>query len=229
MQRGDEMSLGVAVDPYGPAFTRHWQYNGGAAPIGGLPLTLLISGDLTPDDASVTVTVANNTPDRAANGTVQLNVPEGWKVAPARFDYELAAGEFVQERVVVLRHTGTAPDGGVTAATEFEGRTFRDVLTHGVSALALDVKRMESGVRVLVKNNSPLHAEGHLDVVTPIAWWPELGPQGLGGVTPRRAAVSVPPFREQRVLFRVSGDLAPPWMVLKLAANGETVYAWVTP
>jgi hypothetical protein len=126
-----------------------------------------------------------------------------------------------------MNATGDPATGGVTAWTEFEGQVYRDVLDRTPEPLTMTISRTESQLKITIENRGGIPAEGFLDVVVPTAFWSELkeyAPDSQVTVFPRRAAVSVAPFKTQDVLFRFSDPSASPWAIAKLAANGHILY-----
>ncbi len=90
----------------------------------------------------------------------------------------------------------------------------------------MELARNEAQLKATVRNLSGIMAEGHADLIVPPAYWPELGAAPEIDVMPRRAAVSVPPFETQEILFRFSKPEAGTWAAVKVAANGEVHYAY---
>lgn len=209
---------------FGALHTRYWRHNPGAAPIGGMPLSLLLRGDLRDDASRVNVVVANHLTDESVQGVVAISASAGWSVGPAEFEYRLDPGEMLDERIVVLRAADAQGAGGIVASTNYGGQVYRDVIEETEAPLSLKVRRNGSQVRITIENRGGIPAEGHLDLVAAPALWPELGRPTALNVLPRRAAVNVPAFRAQDVLFRFSAAEAAPWAVAKLAANGHVVY-----
>ncbi|MCP4642111.1 MAG: hypothetical protein GY851_16830, partial [bacterium] len=221
-QNADSPDLDALPDAPRPLFTRYWQNNEGAPPMGYRSLTLLLDGDLSKASSSIRVTLANNdTQDRAA-GTVTLTGPQSWSIAPMQFDYALAPGERLERQVVVLSHGGPGEDG-IVAQTRLGGRTYMDVLTQRVPAIGVTVERSGAEVVATVANKSSLPAAGWVDLIAPPIAWPNPS-GGDPGVRPHRQTVAVAAYDEQRLVFRVPTDPAPPWLTLKLAANGEVQY-----
>ncbi|MBN2311072.1 MAG: hypothetical protein JXR94_19000, partial [Candidatus Hydrogenedentes bacterium] len=195
-------------------------------------VTLLLDGDLSKDDPSATVTIANNSARHAIQGQVLLTGPQGWNIAPIQFDYQLGPGEFEERRIVVLRQGEPSGAAGIVAQTTQDGQTYMDTLIMsalavGTPAITVAAERSGNEVVALVKNGAPIPAQGYLDLIAPPACWPELAPNPAPAVYPRRASVAVAPFSEQRIVFRVIGNAPAPWLVAKLAANGNLLYARV--
>ncbi len=225
--RGAPEAIARTKPAFGALHTRYWRHNPGAAPMGGMPISLLLRGDLGKDTSQVNVTVANLLTDQPVQGTVTIAASAGWSVGPEDFDYRLDPGETLDENLVVLRTADARGAGGIEVRTTWRGQVYRDVMEEAEAPLSLEVRRNGGQIRVTIKNRGGIPAEGYLDLVTAPVLWPELGRPAKLNVLPRRAAVNVPPFRAQDVLFRFSDPEATPWAVAKLAANGHVVYASV--
>jgi alpha-mannosidase len=95
--------LPAAPAPAAYAYAKYWLHNTGPAPTGNLPVTVHLDPSVAAVDGpvSVTVTVASDlTVDHAA-GTVEVEVPPGWRAEPAAVPYTLAPGDFIRVPVVV--------------------------------------------------------------------------------------------------------------------------------
>jgi len=226
--QGPPTELGPAVGPYGPAFTRYWRHNRGAAPLGFQPLSVLLRGRLAENDAAAEVVVANNTSDEIVSGTVFVSASEGWSIAPTQFDYALRPGECQRQEVAVLRNTGSATTGGLVARTSYRGQSYQDILELDTQPLYLEVTRSGGEIKATVHNRGALAAEGYLEVIAPPAYWPELARGHGTTIAPGRVAVAVPPFKRQDLVFLLSDPRPPAWLVAKLAANGHVVYARIS-
>lgn len=221
---GDRKTLARDADPFGPVHTRYWRHGIGSGPFGGQPLTLLLEGELSENETNIQAVVGNQLTDETIEGMVLLKAAEGWSLGPAQFYYRLKPGQTMAQDILVMNATGDAATGGVAAWTEYGGQVYRDVLERNASPLEMAVSRTESQIKVSIENQSGIAAEGFAELIVPSALWPDLAEFGLGAevtVFPRRAAVSIPPFKKQDILFRFSDPAAAPWGVVKLAANGH--------
>lgn len=213
-------------EPDVPVFTRYWRHNPGAGPSGGLPVTLLLEGDLADANNEILLTVANNLTKESIQGAALILVPEGWNIAPVQVDYDLKPGEFIERKIVVLRQTADTKGAAISARTSYNGMTYEDTLTIG-DTLGMTVERSGDEIVALVKNSSSLPARGHVELVLPPLDDPDLTGDQPAMVSPQRQPVSVAPYDEQRLVFHIQTDPAPPWLVLKLAATGEVRYVRV--
>ena len=222
---GEKRALAPAASPYGPIHTRYWQHNPGAAPLAFQPIGVLLDGTFGEGDAPVEVTVVNNRVDTSVEGLVTVQAAEGWSFGPPRFYYALGPGEVMHQPISVVRTGGDPATAGMVASTPYAGQTYRDVIETAETPLSLSVTWTGAQVKVSVQNRSGIAAEGIADLIVPTGYWPEL--EGFPEVTvmPRRAAVSIPPYKSQDILFRFSDPDVRPWAVVKLAANGHVLYA----
>jgi hypothetical protein len=185
---------------------------------------VVLSGPLSDKDAVADLVVANNQTDTPIRGTVTLNASSGWNVAPAQLEYDLKSGEVILQQITILRDANAEQNGGVIARTEFEGRSYWDILEQGEAPLSLEVSRSRNEVRAIVKNGGSLPAIGYLDIVAPDEFEGEHGAGIPVNLVPRRVAVSVAPFEEQRAVFQITSSVPPRWMALRLAVNGHVLY-----
>ncbi|MET7419031.1 glycoside hydrolase family 38 C-terminal domain-containing protein [Dactylosporangium sp. NPDC005555] len=88
-------------------YARYWLHNVGPAPAGNLPVTVHVDPPAT-DGGPVTVTVASDLVLRQA-GSVEMDVPEGWRATPDRFAFDLAPGDFSRTRVDLHPPASAAP------------------------------------------------------------------------------------------------------------------------
>ncbi|MCH7959757.1 MAG: hypothetical protein IID08_06485 [Candidatus Hydrogenedentes bacterium] len=228
LPRGPSEVLVSDRDLYGPAFTRYWRHNIGAAPMGNQPITVAIEGGSDSETQQVKVRVANNTRDEVAEGTVVLTAPPGWSLSPEEFAYNLNPGEQLERDALILRPEGDETGGGIVARTRFADRTYQDLWPPGRDEVEFSATWKRNEVLVTIRNRGAIPAEGFVDLVVSVAHWPELRPFAEALVTPRRATVYVPPFKEERILFRVSEGPLDFSLAAKLAVNGNVQYTRVS-
>ena len=221
---GDEALLWAPKQDAGPVFSRYWKHNEGPAPMGFQPLSINIEGDLTESNIAVQVSVTNNLGDKPLAGNVEIRSPEQWRVSPETFAYDLTPGSTLTQEVVVLRESGSEDNGGLIARTQLAGQTIQDIMIAEGASLEMDVERSGQQIIVIVKNKAAIAAEGHVYLIAPHIYWPELGSPSGTTIMPARAAVTIPPFQEQRLVFYVIGELPDGNIAAKLAANGKTIY-----
>ncbi len=221
---GKPSTLAGTSDPHSPVYTRHWLHNTGAAPIGNHPISLLIQGTLATENPKIEVIVANNTVDRTLEGVVYVEASKDWSIGPGQFAFHTKPNTFFQKEINAMAVTGSPETNAIAAWTILDGQVYRDVLMPMESPFTIQTLRNESQVKVTVVNRSGIAAEGFLDLIVPSEFWSEIGDIPEISIFPRRAAISIPAFGSQDVLFRFSDPKATTWAVAKLAANGRVLY-----
>ena len=90
----------------------------------------------------------------------------------------------------------------------------------------IEVQTSTSGnqISLTVTNHSGIPAEGYVEIIAPVGYWPENEVLPATTLSPHRRALHVDPFSEQRIVLTTSGELPKAWMVAKVAANGYVVY-----
>lgn len=204
--------------------SRYWEHRRGAMPPGGLPVSVLLEGDLSGPTMHAKAVVINNRTTENIGGAVRLYAAPGWAVTPEHFSYRLEPGEAVERELTVL--SNGAP-GGLFAESEYGGAVYRDVLEADPSRLRIEGAEEGATYRVRVHNESPLPARGLVEVIAPPEFWPEL--TGGSGLVPRAIALDIPPGGVQEAVFLNRGTSDPPWVTAKAAANGHTAYARMQP
>jgi hypothetical protein len=173
-------------------------------------------------DNELVLTVANNLDRETIRGTAQILAPQGWHIAPVQVGYDLQPGEFIERKIVVLRQETDTRGAAIAARTTYNGLTYEDMLTID-DAVSLTAQRAGNEIVATVRNSLSLPAQGSVELAIP----PIDDPNLMGDrptVLPARQPVSVGPYDEERLVFRIRSDPAPAWFVLKLAATGETHY-----
>ncbi len=214
--------------PQPPVYSRYWLHNTGAAPEGFEDISILLEGDLSKAGSPVSIMVANNTTDASIDGSVSLSASTGWTISPELFSYHLEPGGVTTQKLVVLRSTGEdTQSGGIIAETSYAGRTYRDVLELNPRECILFAALEGDTVNATVSNPGVLPAEGSIELIVPPEWWPELS--GKGPSEPVQTRVKVAPQGTQSIPFSLPPGDAPPWIIVKLAANGHVAYTKVEP
>ncbi|MDO8682917.1 MAG: hypothetical protein Q7N50_05485, partial [Armatimonadota bacterium] len=221
---------------------RYWQHNLGADPIGYLPVTVALSGEIKTGihipQGDVTINtfklgIANNYIDRKTTGTVELIVPDGWKVIPDKIDYTLAPGESCVKELL-LSFLSRRRAGVIKARIEYEGQVFQDIIEVGPAHL-LECKTKVSAkeVTVTITNPTDIAIEGQLDLITPIETWPITGYPDFAqtDTSPWRYGFQLDPGESSAFTFpivKAPRDKATPkqshWAIARLVYNGHVHY-----
>ncbi len=220
--------LGREAEPHGVLETRYWDERRGAAPVRKMPIGLLLRGSLTGDTPAIEVVVSNHTTDRTVQGTVNLEATSGLTFGPQSVYYSLGAGEQQVETIQLARSPNMEDEMAVVAETVFERQTYRDVLMTNEAPYVMETSRNGAQIRVSIRNNSSVYAKGYLDAIASPEHWGEGRNFPEFTVAPRRATVSVAPFKSQNIVFSLSDPDAAFPVVMKLAANGLVAYQRVT-
>ena len=125
------------------------------------------------------------------------------------------------------RPEGDETGGGVVAETAVPAGNNQERWPRGRDEVEFSATWKRNEVLVTIRNRGANPTEGFVDLIVPLAHWPELRPFSESLVTPRRAAVYVPPFKEKRILFRVSDGPLNFSLAAKLAVNGTVQYTRV--
>ncbi len=234
-------ALGPVTEPFSPVFNKFWLHNNGAAPMGYLPVSIGLRGDIQTkihisqggvSVNEVEVFVNNDYIDRKVEGKVRIVTPPDWRAVPAEFDYVLQPGQTFAKKVAIL-FLGSGRDGVIKAQTEHGGQILQDILEVGDHKLDLVSARFEDGaVSVTLRNPTAQSIEGELYLITPLETWGAglVDEFALARVTPRMIGFAVPAGMDRTYSFTLAGawaaDTHPaPWAVIKGAYNGRVFYS----
>lgn len=230
--------LGATAEPYQPVYSRYWMHNDGAAPLGYMPLTIGVRGDIQTkihiNQGGVTINefevfLTNDFTDRKLEGTARIIVPADWRAVPDTFDYVLKPGENYSKRIV-LAFLGEGRDGIIKVQTDIDGQTIQDVLEVGTHKLDVSAKLSGDTVSVLVKNDNNQPIEAELYLMTPFETWgaSRVGGYSTADISPLVMGVTVPQRQEKTYEFKVKTERddvpAAWWGVVKCAYNGKVIY-----
>lgn len=216
--------LGRDADPFGTIHTRYWEERRGAAPQQNLPLGVLLRGSLEGKKPLVEVVISNHLTDAPIEGMAILSASSGVTFGPQQFFFSLAPGRQHVEPIELAFTPDAGDDRALAVEASFERQTYRDVLMTNEAPYTLILSRNGAQLRAEIKNDSTIHAEGYLDIIVSPNHWSELGEHPEVSVQPRRAAISVPPYKAQTVIFTLSDPEAAVEACVKLAANGKVLY-----
>jgi len=216
--------LGRDVALHGPIHTRYWSEHRGAAPMQNLPLGVLLRGSLDGRAPVVEAVISNHLSDKTIEGTARLAASSDISFGPQEFPFSLRPGRQHVEPIQLAFTPGASSDRALAVEATYERQTYRDVLMTNDAPYTMALNRNGAQLRVEIRNDSTLHAEGYLDIIVSPAHWTEWGMYPPITVLPSRAAVNVPPFKSQTIIFTVSDPAAVPEACVKLAANGTVQY-----
>ena len=238
-----DQPLGAAKEAIQPVFSRYWQHNAGAAPIGNDAVKVTLrpleqmenlstfawddpynQGGIT--TVAVRAQVVNNYQDRRIAGEIVLEAPEDWRVVPDRIAYEIEPrGSFVRDVIVTAFPVKKnlefeRASGLIKARIEHDGQTFQDVLNLGKPfRLEWRTEKTTDGVAVHIKNPHRQSIEGAVSLVKPYENW-----LFAESNAPREQGFSVPPRGE--IVLKFAGDAADAenWAIARIAYNGWVEY-----
>jgi hypothetical protein len=217
-------SLGRDADPQGVIHTRYWEERRGAAPQQNLPLGVQFRGSLEGKSPVLEVVVSNHLTDTPVEGMAILSGSSGVTFGPQQFFFSLTPGRQHVEPVEVA-FTGAGEAGRAMAVeASFERQTYRDVIMDSEAPYGLVLSRNGAQLRVELRNDSGIHAQGYLDLITSPNHWAEFQNNPPVTAMPRRASVSVPPYKAQTIIFTLSDPDAVLEACVKLSANGRVLY-----
>jgi hypothetical protein len=216
--------LGRDADPHGTIHTRYWEERRGAAPQQNLPLGVLLRGSLDTTPPMVEVVISNHLTDQPIEGMAILSASSGVTFGPQQFFFSLTPGRQHVENVEVAFTDNADGDRAIAVEASFERQTYRDVLMSNEAPYGVVLTRNGAQLRAEIRNESGIHAQGYLDIIASPNHWSELGGFPAVTVMPRRAAVSVPPYKAQTIIFTMSDPNAALEACVKLAANGKVLY-----
>jgi alpha-mannosidase len=214
---------------------RYWQHNLGADPIGYLPVTVALSGDIKLGihivQGGVTINtfklgIANNYIDRKVSGVVELTGPDDWRIVPNRVEFTLEAGESLT-RELLLSFLSSRRRGIIKARIEHEGQVFQDIIEVGKEhSLKCKIKPGVGETKVTITNPTDQTIEGQLDLITPIETWPILGyPEFADAdISPWRHGFELAPGAKKTYSFNSAAG-AGHWAIARLVYNGHVYYA----
>ncbi len=217
-------NLGRDADPQGVIHTRYWEERRGAAPQQNLPLGVQFRGSLEGKTPVLEVVVSNHLTDTPVEGMAILSGSSGVTFGPQQFFFSLTPGRQHVEPVEVAFVGTDEEDRAMAVEASFERQTYRDVIMASEAPYGLVLSRNGAQLRVELRNDSGIHAQGYLDLIASPNHWSEFQNHPPVTVMPRRASVSVPPYKAQTIIFTLSDPDAMLEACVKLSANGRVLY-----
>jgi len=229
---GGQPDLGPAGEPGEVRFSRYWDHNAGAAPLGGQPLTLWMRGELPVGKNTRFSLGLSNDSDREISGRVEVMGPAEWTLIPRQVPYRIAAGsEAVYEIMIVV-----PPDASpcfLRATTRDGVHTIQEVLpVGGIRPLSAALTRNGDAFLVTVDNPNPDYVEGEVTIITPPETWPGGYAPGIvwGGlavVEPRLQCFRIEAGSRQVFRFPIGGKGDGLEAVARVAWYGHVQYAYM--
>lgn len=224
------------LEPPKKIYSSYWQHNSGAAPVGNLPVTIKILGDLNSFNEnsgrikvqSLEVAISNDYTDVSVDGKIKLSTPPGIRAIPAELEYNVSPdSEIILPFSVVIEGHGAEP-GFVVAATELNGSEVFDVMEYILPEKKFGHNRKEliegqkikwiadvNGDEIIISLENPFAQEvyGSVSLIGPAETWgmQEVNPASLMNVSNWQQDFEVKPNSSQKLHFVMKkGNALPP-------------------
>jgi hypothetical protein len=209
------------------AYCRWWRHNTGAAPVGNLPASVTLRGELFPGcvGEKALVAVANNMADSPLVGEVTLSCQDSWSIVPKKIEVDIAAGAGALYPVQVAIPAGSP--GRLEARLVVAGVTYTDTLTAGEAA-GPEVRVVLQGDDIVVHlaNPTPDRLRLTLTLISPMETWSEA--LGAWPISYREEELELASEEDRMVSIPApDGFLENSWAFIKIAAGGSTTYVRV--
>lgn len=225
-ERGAPTELGPAEEPCRPIYSRYWDHNLGAAPMGNQPVTLWVRGPIPIGETTrFSLGLSNDARDREISGVIQLSAPEEWTMIPRQVPYRIAADSQAVYEVMVVVPADAKPCF-LRVTVEEGGQVLQDVVPIGeILPLDAQLERADGGFAVRVRNPNADYVEGQLALITPLESWGScVETSAATAVEPRAQPFRLEAGAEERFAFRLSGPGEGMWAVAKLMWYGRVQY-----
>jgi outer membrane protein assembly factor BamB len=209
--------------------SRWWLENTGAAPVGNMPVSVALRGDvLTGELGTVQVAVANNRASERFVGEVILTGPDGWAIEPAMVPVNLdPLGGTVFD---VLVEAPPDSSGRLVASLADGGMTYFDISEIGeVLDPVVSVDIDEDKITARVENCTTDRMHFIATLITPIETWPEANAIVDGTadwpVAFRDRRFSLDPGATEEIVIPVPADFSRhAWAFVKVTYAGRARY-----
>lgn len=226
-------TLGAQREPIEPTYIRSWEHDLGSMPMGYLSVAASISRNSTnPDETHICteVAVVNNYTDRGIEGSVSLELPEGWSADWLQREYKLEPNGYCTFPVTFTKPTAEAK-GIIRLCYEHDGQKFFDVFEVGYFDPEFRMIYDEDGLRASVENKTSQPLMGELWVASPIETWGDANgknPFAKAKISPYCTKVELAAGETREYYFDVSGDENLSWYAIgKLCINGRIRFSGV--
>jgi hypothetical protein len=240
---GDELS--PLLEPVQPVYSKYWEENLSAAPLGYQPVAISIQGSPITEAGSrgtttnrISISIVNDYVDRNIGGYAVIEGPEGWRIQPEKIRYDVPPlGHSSHE--VVITFSGPRRTGLLRARLSHEDQVYQDVIEVGKQGKSrrssksgaersLDWSVTPSGDRILVRIENPFNerVEGGITLIGSIGTWSpeEAGDYSIFEVTPSVHAFSIKGKSSEILEFKLSDGGAHYWLYAKVYYMGRTEY-----
>ncbi len=227
--------LGVEREIVEPTYIRTWEHDLGTMPIGYFSVVASLGKDVKRIDDKTfefKVSVANNHPDKAIKGTLEVIVPKGFKADKKTLEYSVA-----KNGLQVLPLTVTKPkadsDGIVRLICKYDGQVFEDIYEFGYFNPETTLRIEDGRIVATVINHTSSRLIGELSIATPYETWDCDGfnTAARGNVYPRTMKIDIDAGEVKEYEFALElyaeDDLFDAfWAVTKLMVNGRIHFGY---
>ncbi len=223
---GPPRELGPSAEPYSPIYTRYWDHNLGAAPMGNLPVSLWLRGPVPlGHNTRFPLGVNNERRDREISGTVNMIAPPEWTMIPRQLPYRIAPNSPAIYEVMVIVPPDARPCF-IRATTKQGDYEVQDVIPVGdVKPLETELRRDADGFTVTVRNPNADYIEGQLSLITPLETWGEPAEgHAIAGVSPRTQPFRLEANEQRDFAFTLTGESSGIWAIAKVCWYGNVRY-----
>lgn len=242
---------GFDAEPDHPVYTRFWEHNKGAAPLGYAPVNVRIlpSPGLNAETSrknirQIRIAVTNDLTDSSVSGLVRVETPPGLRAVPAGFAYEVSANSERFYPVAVILEGQVSP-GFIRAFIEHDGIELFDALEFRLPGkqfghaenpdrdemrIRWTVSRDQDRVVVNLSNPFLQPVDGEVAMIGPVETWGDCTENtfGLSRVTPWKKAFHILAGGKKTLYFDIQSlpgraDSAL-WLAAKLSYFGYLDY-----
>ncbi len=226
--------LGAEKEAVEPTYVRSWEHDMGSMNIGYLSVAGIIGKDvkrLSDTQYQFNISMANNHPDAAINGTMHLTLPDGFTADSTEIEYSVLPDEVGIYPVTVTKPAKDAV-GIMRLGYSHDGQNFEDVYEFGYFNPDVTLSVENGKITVNVINNTSDRMYGELTLATPFETWDALGfnSEARMAITPRVQKFDVKPGEAESYEFlatdSVDGLIDSYYAVVKVASNGRIHFAY---
>jgi hypothetical protein len=216
----------TSAKPEKRIYSSYWQHNSGAAPLGNLPVTLKILGDLKSFNEnsgrvkvqSLEIGISNDYTDVSVKGKIKITTPPGIRAVPEELEYMVApdSEKIIPFNIVIEGHG--AEHGFVVATTELDGNQLFDLKEYILPEKTFGHDKQEPGegqklswtselngndLTVALKNPFAQEIYGNVTLIGPVETWgmPEVNPASLMEVSNWQQDFEMEPNSTKKLQF----------------------------
>ena len=219
-----DLAAPAVGDDTSELFCRWWLHNNGAAPLGNIPVSVALRGELIPGCTStVTAVVANNLSDAEVSLELVIDAPDGCGISLDKAPVQLAAHE--GRSVDILVDVPGDAKGFLCASIVNDGVKYTDVLWVEPTEfqVAVSVSSDDRQVTVELVNLITQDLAVETTLVSPIETWSEMS-LGARRFVDFNKHVTVEAGGKQKTQFAATQMVTDGWVWIKVATSGLCRY-----